>query len=121
MRGVDMALRFEREVVKDEQGRVQFKVFQSGGREHFHLKIWLDGPDDELDQVEKVEYLLHPTFRFRKKSSSNRMEKFAISIWTWGMFNIEATIHYNNGTTEKREYYLSYELPVDTGQNYVLV
>lgn len=116
-----MELQFKREVVKDPQGKIKYRVFRSGGREHFNLRIWLDGPDNELDQVEKVTYELHPTFLSRYPSSTSRSEKFAISIWTWGMFLITATIEYKDGSEEIKQFYLKYELPIDNGTNYIKV
>jgi len=116
-----MALKISSEVIKDAEGKIPYRVFQSGGREHYNLRIWLDGPAQELDQVEKVEYLLHPSFRDRHPSSFDRDGKFALFIWTWGMFAIEATIHYKDGRIEPQEFYLSYDLPEDDGTNYLLL
>jgi transcription initiation factor IIF auxiliary subunit len=114
-----MSLTFKNEIMKDEQGHVVYRTFQEGGRAHYNLRIWLDGTPEELDQVREVEYLLHPTFRLRKRHSSNRQDQFSISIWTWGMFLIQTTIHFHNGQVEEKPYYLSYELPVDDSTNYV--
>lgn len=114
-----MSLVFKNEVVKDEQGRIVFRTFQEGGRAHYNVRIWVDGSPEELDQVQEVEYLLHPTFRWRKRHSSNRKDRFSISIWTWGMFLIQTTIHYKNDQVEESPYYLSYELPADDSTNYV--
>jgi len=116
-----MALKFDREVVTDAQGRIPYRVFQSGGREHYNLRIWLAGPEGELDQVQNVEYLLHPSFRNRLMNATERSDNFAISIWTWGMFAIQATIHYKNGQVEHQEFYLSYDLPEDDETNYLLL
>jgi|SRR6266404_5196721 len=115
-----MPLTIESEVVKDAQGRIPYRVFQSGGREHYNLRIWLAGPEQELDQVSNVEYLLHPSFRRRLMNATERDDNFAILIWTWGMFAIQATIHYKDGTVEEQEFYLSYDLPEDDGTNYLV-
>lgn len=116
-----MSLSFKQQVIKDPQGKIKYKLFRAGGREHYRLGVWLDGSDDELDKIERVEYLLDPTFKRPNRSSSNRGNKFSITFWTWGMFTIRATIYYKGGTTEERQHLLSYELPVDNGENYVLV
>jgi transcription initiation factor IIF auxiliary subunit len=114
-----MSLTFKSEVMKDDQGRVVYRTFQEGERLHYNLRIWLEGSQEELDQVKEVEYLFHPIFRVRKRSSDNRPLQFSISIWTWGMFLIHTTIRYHNGQVEERPYYLSYELPPDDSTNYV--
>jgi transcription initiation factor IIF auxiliary subunit len=116
-----VSLTFNCEVIRDAQGKIKYQIFHSGGREHYHISIWLEGSDIELDAIEKVEYELHPTFRNRNRNSSNRSKKFGITFWTWGMFAIKTTIHYKKGTTEISNYYLSYELPNDDGTNYVQV
>jgi transcription initiation factor IIF auxiliary subunit len=114
-----MSLTIKNQVEKDEQGRIIYRAFQEGGRAHYNVRIWLDGSAQELDQVREVEYLLHPTFRVRRRHSSNRQAQFSISIWTWGMFLIHTTIHYQDGRVEEIAYYLSYELPPDDTTNYV--
>lgn len=114
-----MTLEFKRKLEKDTQNRIKYKVFRPDGPEHYNLRIWLEGPDNELNQIEKVEYELHPTFIEPLRTSSNRVEKFSISIWTWGMFDIKATIHYKNTEKEEKLFYLGYDLPDDDGKNYV--
>ena len=116
-----MNLTVKHEVVKDAQGRVRYRTFQSGGREHYNIRIWLDGPAADLDQIEKVTYTLHPSFRRQNRTSSNREEHFAISIWTWGMFNIRICAELKDGGQEELQYYLSYELPPDGEKNYTAV
>lgn len=116
-----MTLSFNREIIKTSEGQIKYRLFHDGGREHYHIGIWLEGDKEELDDVEKVEYELHPSFKRRLRSSSNRENNFSITIWTWGMFNIEATVHFKDGSSRKHTYYLSYELPPDTGSNYAQV
>ena len=116
-----MTLSFDRQIIKNPQGQIKYRFLHKGGREHYHIGISLEGSDEELDKVEKVEYELHPSFKRRVRSSANRENKFSITIWTWGMFKIEATIYFTDGSTSKHSYYLSYELPADDGSNYTEV
>lgn len=117
-----MSLEFASELVKDGEGRIKYRVFnQEGGREHYNLRIWLNGPAAELQRVASVEYELHPTFNERVRTSSNASENFAISIWTWGMFPIKATINFKDETKQEQQFYLSYDLPEDDGTNYVSI
>ncbi|MFX1566498.1 MAG: pYEATS domain-containing protein [Promethearchaeota archaeon] len=115
-----MVLEFARELEKSNN-RIKYKIVRAGGPEYYNLRIYLDGPDPELNKVKKVDYLLHPTFRQRLHSSNDRNDKFAIRIWTWGMFTIHATIHYKDGKKEDREFFLGYDLPKDDGTNYIKV
>ena len=114
-----MKLTINQELMKDEENKIIFKVFQGGNREHYHIRIWLDGPEEDLDQVEYVVYVLHPTFRNRTRRAKNRDKKFEISIWTWGLFVIQTSIHFKNGQIKDIKYYLSYDLPPDSGKNYI--
>lgn len=114
-----MSLKFRNQIIKNPEGKIKYRKFSENGREHFHIGVWLDGPDEELDQVSKVELTLHPSFRNPVRSSENRANKFSITFWTWGMFDISARIHFQDGTVRESNYYLSYELPADNGGNYV--
>ena len=99
--------------------QIPFKVFNSGGREHYNVKIYLYADPEELTNIRQVEYLLHPSFRNRRRVSSDRDTYFAIELWTWGMFDIDVTVHFENGDTEEMRYTLDYPLPADDGTNYV--
>jgi transcription initiation factor IIF auxiliary subunit len=116
-----MSLQVKSQVMETVDGRIQYWKPNSGGREHFHLRVWIDGPANELGKIVLVEYLLHSSFSRPSRSSRSRGNNFSIDFWTWGMFSIAVTIHFNDGTSEKIPYYLSYELPPDDGSNYVLV
>ncbi len=116
-----MELRLESELDKDYEGRIKYRIYPGGSREHYHLIVHLQGSHNILKKIRKVIYKLHPTFRRQYRSSSNLKYKFAISIWTWGMFVIKARILFKDGSEEIIKYYLSYKLPPDNGTNYVQV
>ena len=110
------------QVTCDPQGRIEF--FRRGAetsREHFHIGIWIDGDPSDLNQVEKVEYLLHPSFRRMFRLSRNRESKFRVTIWTWGLFEIRIIIFMLDGSKLEINYFLDYELPPDDGSNYIQV
>lgn len=113
-----MTLSIKCQVIRTPQGRIKIKRFNQGGNEHYHIGIWVNGSDQDLDAVDYVEYLLHPSFKNRERSSSNRANKFSVTIWTWGMFEIDVVVHLKTGGKERINYYLSYELPEDTGEEY---
>lgn len=114
-----MALSFENEVITAPDGRIKFWRAPQGGIDQFHLRVWVNGPPDELDRIERVEYRLHPTFQNPLLFSETRRSRFGINFWTWGMFDIEITVKFLDGEESKYSYYLSYQLPKDTGSNYV--
>ncbi|MDD9947867.1 MAG: hypothetical protein OXU20_42905 [Myxococcales bacterium] len=109
---------FRYELLKRD-GRIQFRKFQESGREHYHLRIWLEAPADTLARITKVSYRLHPSFSRPVRTSNDREHRFAIEIWTWGLFEIEATAYFDDGSADSTSFYLGYELPEDDGHTYV--
>jgi transcription initiation factor IIF auxiliary subunit len=60
-----------------------------------------DGGSGELDQVEFVEYVLHPTFPNSIRRVKDSIDGFALETTGWGMFKIKAFVNMKNG--EKRK------------------
>ena len=116
-----MTIKFERQVIKNPDGKIKYRIFNKGGKEHFHIGVWLDADVEQLKKIESVQYELHPSFKRSVRQSRDRENKFSVTIWTWGMFNITATINYTDGSNSEHSYYLSYDLPADTGENYILI
>jgi transcription initiation factor IIF auxiliary subunit len=116
-----MTISIRNQVIQNPDGKIKFWRPPGKTSEQYHIGIWVDGDDNELDRIAKVEYLLHPTFRRRRRSSENRANKFQITIWTWGLFTIDVTVHFKDGSTNAFNYLLSYTLPPDDGTNYVQV
>jgi len=96
-----------------------FLPLNPDGSEHFHLGVWVDGSTSELKTIHSVDYELHPSFRNPMRHSENLENKFGITFWTWGMFDIAVTVTLKNGTEQHLDYYLSYDLPPDDGTNYI--
>ncbi|MDA0735136.1 MAG: hypothetical protein O2909_09970 [Chloroflexi bacterium] len=80
--------------IKSERIRgIESKPFREGGKKHYSVRIFLDADSpEELDQVDSVQYELHPTFRNRQRVSSNRATQFEIIIWSYGFFTAKAKI-----------------------------
>ena len=116
-----MSVTVRHNVIRNVDGRIKYKALRSGGKEHYHLGVWIDGDDRELDQIVMVEYELHPSFKNRVKRSRNRKNGFSVTFWTWGMFNIHIRIHRQSGQVQKLDHYLKYNLPPDDGTSYVKV
>jgi transcription initiation factor IIF auxiliary subunit len=116
-----MTFSIERQIIKNPQGKIKVWTPNGNGQEHFHIGIWIDGTEQELDSVDHVEYKLHPSFTKPVRTSSNRANKFSVTIWTWGMFEIDVAIYLQDGSVQRLKYYLSYELPADDGTNYIAV
>ncbi len=75
----------------------------------YQVFLYLDGPD--LPFVESVIYELHSTFpdpvRRVQRSVSNPRCK--LPIWTWGVFEVKATIVDKSGRSHPRLHQLEYD------------
>ena len=109
------------QLVRDPKGRIKFWQRSKASPEHYQVSIGIDGDPANLDQVTQVDYLLHPTFHQQTRTSRNRANKFTITIWTWGIFDMQLTLHMKDGSNSELDYFLEYDLPPDDGSNYVQV
>lgn len=116
---IKMNISVKSSLIKSIDGKIKYKTFESDGREHYHLGLWIDGREEELNEIYKVEYELHPTFKKPIRSSNNRKNKFSITFWTWGTFDILVKIYKWSGEIEKLDYYMDYKLPKDDGETYI--
>lgn len=99
-----MSFTVKHELVKKD-GKIRFRKFSSQGREHFNIRLFIEGP---IDEVEFVEYELHPTFRNTNRIVRDRAGGFPLTIWTWGEFDIIVTIHPKRGDREQIVYQLKF-------------
>ena len=68
--------------------------------------MWLSGTPRDLDQIEMVEYLLHPSYPNRRRVSRSRTNGFRIQSNGWGEFKVIVTITFDSGKSERREHWL---------------
>jgi len=73
--------------------------------------VWLEGPEEELEQVKKVVYVLHRTFPNPVQEISNRASQFRLDSAGWGIFTIFARVHRHDGTVIKLEHPLKLWYP----------
>jgi transcription initiation factor IIF auxiliary subunit len=73
--------------------------------------IWLDGPDSEIKQVEKVVYTLHHTFPNPVRTVTSQGDNFKLKTAGWGVFRIYATVCRKDGTTLKLYHDLVLQYP----------
>ena len=65
-----------------------------------------DGGSGELEQVDYVDYVLHPTFPNPRRTIRDRETKFKLSNAGWGTFQIRAWVQKKDGEKIKIEHYL---------------
>ncbi|MCB9592787.1 MAG: hypothetical protein H6719_08645 [Sandaracinaceae bacterium] len=78
---------------RPDDRRIEHRRFTPKGRMHYRVFLYLVGPD--LPFVRDVVYELHPTFAQRTRRVRRTLENPSckLEIWTWGTFEIRATVH----------------------------
>jgi len=84
------------------------------GENWWQWAVWLDGPEEELDKVESVQWKLHPTFPHRIRRSTDRGSMFRIETAGWGVFPIHVTVRMNDGLKFTLTHELSLHYPDGT-------
>ena len=97
----------------DKRERVLVKKLNEAGRQHFRVRIFLEGPD--IDQVDRVVYTLHPTFPNPRREISTR-PRFELIIWTWGIFSLDVEIYAKSGQVDHRAVMLDYSAEIETAR-----
>jgi peptidoglycan hydrolase-like protein with peptidoglycan-binding domain len=62
------------------------------GDDWWKWSIWIDAPADELAQIDKVVWHLHPTFPEPVRTTRNRDDKFRLETSGWGTFTVRAEV-----------------------------
>ncbi|HRW10265.1 MAG TPA: hypothetical protein P5121_34415 [Caldilineaceae bacterium] len=79
---------------------------QAQGSGWWRWSVWLDGAPEALNQVNTVDYILHPTFREPVQQVTNRNSNFRLDASGWGEFLIRANVHLHDGSTQRLEQWL---------------
>jgi transcription initiation factor IIF auxiliary subunit len=86
------------------------------GDDWWKWAVWLEGREEDLDRIQFVEWRLHPTFPKPVRKSADRRTKFRIDTGGWGVFQIVARVHMQDGEEAKLTHYLKLHYP-DGSQN----
>ena len=88
--------------------KIYYRVDQNG-RKRYRVYIYIEGI--KLNMVRKVRYKLHPSFRKDIVTSKVTLENLNafIRIWTWGKFEVSATIYMKDGEVVERTHFLDYD------------
>ena len=60
--------------------------------DYWRWSVELDGPAEELDDVDRVVYTLHPTFPNPVRTVDDRSTNFRLETAGWGTFTIYARV-----------------------------
>jgi hypothetical protein len=79
------------------------------GLAYYRLNFWLDADEKQLlSQVERVIYVLHPTFRNPLREVRSRENDFGMTTIAWGEFNLKAKVYRSDGKTVTLERYIDF-------------
>jgi hypothetical protein len=73
--------------------------------------VWVEGSEKALNQVDYVEYTLHPTFVNPVRKVSDRATRFRLEEEGWGAFTLYAKLLLKDGTAVMLEHNLELALP----------
>jgi transcription initiation factor IIF auxiliary subunit len=76
------------------------------GNDRWRWSVWLDGEPQDLDLVDHVVYILHPTFHHPVREVCDRSTNFRLETSSWGAFTIHAKAMLRDG----REVTLDHDL-----------
>lgn len=71
------------------------------GSDRWRWSVWLNGTPEELDSVDHVVYILHPTFQNPVRPVSDRSTNFRLDTTSWGTFTMHANIVHRDGHETK--------------------
>jgi transcription initiation factor IIF auxiliary subunit len=80
-----------------------YKIDQSDtyiGSEYWKWSAWIDATDIELDRIESVIWILHPTFNPSTVEVTDRETKFMLNTSGWGTFRLKAEMEFRSGETK---------------------
>lgn len=83
------------------------------GEDYWKWWIWIDGSEEELDLIDHVTYILHPTFPKPVREVKNRLTNFRLETAGWGVFLIRATVKHKGGRETHLKHFLTLEYPDD--------
>lgn len=80
------------------------------GKDRWEWSVWVDGPPEELDALDRVIYVLHSTFNDPVRTVTDRSTKFRLRTSSWGTFTIHAKAIRKDGgeTTLEHDLVLRY-------------
>lgn len=87
--------------------------FEYVGNDYWKWWAWVAAEDADLDAIEKVVWLLHPSFARSSVTVTDRASNFQLNTAGWGTFMLRAELHLKNGDKLplRRNLRLAYPIP----------
>lgn len=89
----------------------EYKIGQSSKKDsnrkdYYKWEVWIENGENDISEIDYVEYLLHSTFNNRLRKSTDASSSFKIESSGWGEFRVEITIAKKSGTTFQMAHWL---------------
>jgi transcription initiation factor IIF auxiliary subunit len=84
------------------------------GKDSWEWSVWIEGSDDDLDQIQEVTYKLHPSFPKPLRTTDDRSTKFKLESEGWGVFPIKVKVLLKNKEVVKLKHDLKLFYPDGT-------
>jgi transcription initiation factor IIF auxiliary subunit len=97
--------------------RMTVSIKQDAHRETkswWEWSLWLEGPAEEMAEIAKVVYTLHPSFVDPVQEIKTRSNGFKLKSVGWGEFHVHLEIYQKDGKVKKRKHWLTL---TDTGKD----
>ena len=91
---------------------MSLKIIQTAqpkNQRYWSWSVWLEGTQNELNDVQEVVWKLHPTFLHPIRRVTSRHNGFRLDSSGWGEFEITAEIHALNGQVDNLRRWLRFE------------
>jgi|SRR5882724_6575245 len=83
------------------------------GGDRWKWSVWVEAPAEELDKIEYVEYILHPTFAEPIRRVADRSSRFRLDSSGWGEFTVRAVVANKDGEKKNLRRWLRLEYPAE--------
>lgn len=87
--------------------------FEYVGRDYWHWRAWIEAEPAELDAVQEVAWILHPSFSQTRVVVRERVSGFRLESAGWGTFLLRAEVLRKDGQKHPLRHTLRLEYPED--------
>jgi len=85
--------------------------FEYVGKDYWRWSAWIEAEDAELDQVNEVVWILHPSFSQSRIVARERSDNFRLKTAGWGTFLLRAEVLRRDGQKRLLKHNLRLEYP----------
>ena len=87
--------------------------FENAGKDYWHWRAWIEAGAQAMEQVSKVVWILHPSFKRTRVEVSQPANGFRLVTAGWGTFRLRAEVVLKSGQVLALSRNLKFEYPDD--------